>query len=516
MTRFVFLALLACACSSKLDAGLAEPDGSELSGDADADTDTDTDTDTDADADADADLSDDDGDGFSEDEGDCDDDDDTVHPDAEEICNSIDDDCDGDVDLQTDHDGDGVLDCEDGCPILVAAGSTGDGSHTDPMGSIQEAIDAVGACTEVEVGDGTYAESINFSGEAVWIYAAGDATIAGDGSGPVVTIAMGEGVDAVLDGFTITGGGGAEGAGIYIDGSDPEIRNNTISENITDDGGTGGGIFIRDSYARIFDNLIQDNEACYGGTEEGCDGGGLFIRGGAPYVDGNTIVDNRAGDGGGIWVARGGLLLSHNQISGNAAVDEDAVDGGQGGGLDVQIGWSAMAIKNNIFSDNYASTHGGGMVVYEPSTDDDGTEHGYPSVTNNVFAFNEVGDTTYGADVCIWLTTEPSFSNNIVLGSGAGSAPAVFLYTTLGDWSYNAVWTDGASYGGATTSMTGMDGNVSANPMFEDVSDNGDWSDDDFHLSTVSPLIDHGDTSVDDADGSASDMGAYGGPGGTW
>ena len=35
-------------------------------------------------------------------------------------------------------------------------------------------------------------------------------------------------------------------------------------------------------------------------------------------------------------------------------------------------------------------------------------------------------------------------------------------------------------------------------------------------LPNYSPLIDHGDTSVDDADGSASDMGAYGGPEGAW
>jgi hypothetical protein len=399
----------------------------------------------------------------------------------------------------------------------VASGGTGDGSHASPLGSIQDAIDVVAAdCGEIEVGDGTYAEAIDFSGTAVRLYAADDATIAGDGTGSVVRFASGESVDSVIDGFTITGGGGLEGAGIFIDGSDPEIRNNTITGNHTDALGTGGGIAMLDSYARIFDNIISDNEACYGGTEEYCDGGGIFIRGGAPDVDGNTIVDNRAGDGGGVWVARGGLQLSHNQLSGNYASDEDPIDGGQGGGLDVQIGWSDMAITNNIFSDNYASTHGGGMVIFEPSTDEDGTEHGYPSVTNNVFAFNEVGDTTYGADVCIWLSTAPSFRNNIIAGTGAGAAPAVHMYTTLGDWAYNDVWTSGFAYGGATTGFSGTDGNLEVNPMFEDASDNDVWSDDDFQLQTTSPLIDHGDGTLDDADGSRSDMGAYGGPESAW
>jgi hypothetical protein len=366
----------------------------------------------------------------------------------------------------------------------------------------------------VEVGDGTYAESIDFSGQDLWVYAGGDATISGDGAGPVVTITSGESADAILEGFTITGGGGVEGAGIQIDGSDPEIVGNTITGNVTDAGGVGGGIALRESSALIEDNLISDNEACYGGPEEYCDGGGIFIRGGAPVIDGNTIVDNRAGDGGGIWVARGGMQLSHNIISGNQAEDEDPEDGGQGGGIDVQIGWAEMSITNNIFTNNTASTHGGGLVVYEPSTEEDGTEHGYPSIDNNVFAYNDVTLTTYGDDVCAWLTTAPSFTNNIIIGSGAG--PAVFLNSTYPVWTYNNVWTDGTTYGGSTTSLTGTDGNVEGDPRFEDASDNGDWSDDDFHLQTSSPYIDHGDPTMDDADGTRSDMGAYGGPGSDW
>jgi hypothetical protein len=36
----------------------------------------------------------------------------------------------------------------------------------------------------------------------------------------------------------------------------------------------------------------------------------------------------------------------------------------------------------------------------------------------------------------------------------------------------------------------------------------------DLHLDTASPLIDAGDPSIQDADGSPSDISAYGGPGG--
>ncbi|MED5285818.1 MAG: putative metal-binding motif-containing protein, partial [Planctomycetota bacterium] len=61
---------------------------------------------------------DDDGDGYTEDEGDCDDADEGRHPDAEELYNEIDDDCDGIIDEGTagyDDDGDGFTEIEDDC-----------------------------------------------------------------------------------------------------------------------------------------------------------------------------------------------------------------------------------------------------------------------------------------------------------------------------------------------------------------------------------------------------------------
>lgn len=56
-----------------------------------------------------------DGDGYDSDV-DCDDDNEAVNPGAGEICNGIDDDCDGATDEGFDPDGDGIADCFDNCP----------------------------------------------------------------------------------------------------------------------------------------------------------------------------------------------------------------------------------------------------------------------------------------------------------------------------------------------------------------------------------------------------------------
>ena len=108
--RFCLLLTILISCGGK------EPTGPPVSGLEEADTDTDTDADTDTDTDTDEDQ---DGDGFTKEEGDCDDGDSDVNPDAEELCNGLDDDCDGELDEDdaadattwyTDGDGDGYGD----------------------------------------------------------------------------------------------------------------------------------------------------------------------------------------------------------------------------------------------------------------------------------------------------------------------------------------------------------------------------------------------------------------------
>jgi hypothetical protein len=71
---------------------------------------------------------------------------------------------------------------------------------------------------------------------------------------------------------------------------------------------------------------------------------------------------------------------------------------------------------------------------------------------------------------------------------------------------------------GSTTDLTGVSGNISADPVFVSWTDNDDSADDDFELDTGSPCIDAGVPAppFNDADGSTNDIGAYGGPEGEW
>ncbi len=62
---------------------------------------------------------------------------------------------------------------------------------------------------------------------------------------------------------------------------------------------------------------------------------------------------------------------------------------------------------------------------------------------------------------------------------------------------------------------SGSGGNLSVAPDYVDVS-GADWRSWDLHLAEDSALVDAGDPELSDADGSVSDIGAYGGSYGTW
>ena len=103
-----------------VDAGTVDEDGGDDDG-ADADADGGADADADGGEPSDA-----DGDGFTVEEGDCDDDDAAINPDAVEICNEIDDNCDDEID-----------NVEEGATFTWYQDSDGDGFGNSDLDSLE-------------------------------------------------------------------------------------------------------------------------------------------------------------------------------------------------------------------------------------------------------------------------------------------------------------------------------------------------------------------------------------------
>lgn len=239
--------------------------------------------------------------------------------------------------------------------------------------TIQMAINDASDGDTVIVSPGTYLENINFNGKnivlistdpndpeivATTIIKAKPSSTRRIGritgrEGTVVTFENGETSEAVLTGFTITGGYGTTapsipdtnyiywGAGIFCFGYSPTITRNVIIENIgpsemegNDEQqwklGYGGGICCVESDAIIIRNIIKDNFAYAGG--------GILIYAGDAKVANNLIYDNTA-------TASGGVVMIVGHLINNTIVGNDAYIGGNAYLVsDPNIGYNSVKI----------------------------------------------------------------------------------------------------------------------------------------------------------------------------
>ena len=344
--------------------------------------------------------------------------------------------------------------------------------------TIQAAIDAAAEGDTVRVGPGTYNERIDFRGKTIVVESTAGATetiIDPDGAvGSVVTMSLSAAQSPVLRGFTVRGGvSDLWAGGIYISGGAPVVEHNVVSGNA---GCLGGGITVQFSAATVRNNTISGNSMplCIGGT-----GGGIRIAGaGTARVLGNVISGNTSdSDGGGIALfAAGQPTITGNVIRGNIA------ESGIGGGISLHNGSDAL-ITNNIITSNRAS-RGGGVGWLVPSG------HAGPKVVNNTVALNTApqGSAVFadGFDAAARLI------NNVIFSVGdAWTIECSALYdATPPVIRHNNVFNIGGPgvYGGACADHTGLNGNISADPVFVSATGN------DFHLQPSSPAIDAGES----------------------
>jgi hypothetical protein len=281
-------------------------------------------------------------------------------------------------------------------------------------------------------------------------------------SGPEVTIIDANHTAAVIwctgvdgntrvEGFTITNGSGAAypnaGGGILCrSGASPVITNNIITSNAVNQAnlGYGGGIYCYGSGTRptITDNVITDNYASQRGGGIGCD----HCPGGT--IENNVIQRNGAGaDAGGIYIYDASPRISRNVIVDNTAQDHC-------GGVYLVNYCDSEIVENTLWgNDDGSSPISGTITIDAPEPQ--------PIIHNNI-----VG----GSNRCGIASTVPS-------------SPTIYC---------NDVWGNAeGNYCGTISDQTGLNDNISADPLFcgEVV-----YPDDPYRLDTASPCTENNST----------------------
>lgn len=355
---------------------------------------------------------------------------------------------------------------------------------------IQEAIDAAAHGDTVLVAPGTYIENISFIGKAIWVKSSDGAKMTViDGKDPVdpnvrcvVTFDNHESADSVLDGFTLTNGGGnnAEfswskrstrlwgyfGGGILCYESSPTLVNNIIIDNWAE---YGGGIACHKSNVMIIDNEIFDNSSYDWG-------GGILLNESEATITNNLIRGNESGGhAGGIMCRnRSSATISNNLIM-------DNLGPWSGGGIECQ-GFSDVKIYNNIIIEN-SSGKGGGINCSGAS----------PDISNNLIAGNWGGE--YGGGFYCTVNSTPTITNSIFWDNFAFEGVEIYVDNFLDPSVLTMTHSDvkgglSSTYIATGSSLDWGDGMIDADPLF------ADFANKDFHLTFNSPCKDSGDNTA--------------------
>jgi len=257
-----------------------------------------------------------------------------------------------------------------------------------------------------------------------------------------------------------------------------------------------GGLAIFLSPVTLTDVSVTNND-CVGFSigESGATWTGGVISG-----NGVANIENGLPASGGLSAGVGtNMQLSNFAIIGNAS-------SGSGAGLTVWAG--TVHLDNGLILGNTADGDGGGIQV-----SGDTWEGGGSVLASNVAIIGNTAEFGGGIEVAtqgsVELTNSIVYANSADYDGGGVLDDGKLTTTSFLHCDIHGNYPDEV-YG--ILNPAGTDGNISTDPLFLDTSDPDPaaW---DLHLQTTSPLVDAGDPTLSDPDGSTSDIGAYGGPG---
>ena len=361
---------------------------------------------------------DEDGDGFEDGYcggADCDDQNPEINPDAEELSDGIDNNCDGIID---DTDRDGLDDEFDNCPLKKNPDQIDfDDDETGTACDMEIEL-------TTEIAGGSLAEIIN---EAILLSQRQAEIIIFEG-----TYNIAETIEIEDKSITVKANEGSEVIFENNDGIETEMLKITTPDETQQDAilingitfdckNLGRGIYIEtgdySDDAIIIDNVEIKNGNIISQPEGYQFGGGIYAKSNDASqitVKNSLFTGNNAKHGGGMYLSSMGtsqIITSKNTFLGNSAVDE-------GGGMKAySCDSSQITVTNSMLDENLAESYGGGMRAKS-------SDASKITVSNSLFTKNSCtrggGMSAYSSGTSQIAILSSTFSKNIATSVGGG------------------------------------------------------------------------------------------------
>jgi hypothetical protein len=307
---------------------------------------------------------------------------------------------------------------------------------------------------------------------------------------------------------------------LFENAGNSRLEGLTVTGGLRDGDGraTNGAVVVRSTNLTLHNADLVNNDNLYTGTPDPVVGiSGIVGREGAVITAINLTIANNGWDG--IALYRGDPAVANSGA--RATVRDVTIDNGRGVGVGVT--WDARADITDARISRYwkgVGAFGSSQVTLSNSIVRDNLMWGVQGgSTSTLTATNNVITRMGTVGLAQWDgTATVNFTNNIVYDNGrdpngtVGPRAGVMLSDiSRATFAYNAVYGNQlrnvcSGHGCSPLSFAGIDGNLSANPLFVGAAGN------DFALQCSSPAVNAGSPAVLDVDGTRSDMGAYGGP----